>query len=203
MSAKKFQNKYRIESARLKNYDYASNGAYFVTIVTKNRDYFFGKIMNNKMVLNEIGKIAHKFWNEIPKHFPFVQLDEMLVMPNHIHGILRIDNPDNAVDGCDGDAVDGRDVACNVSTDKTDKTDKTKNEQMMKISPKQGTISTIIRSFKSAVTRKSRKILPNFAWQSRFHDRIIRDQNELNRIQQYIVKNPIMWERNRNNNNGL
>ncbi len=122
----------------------------------------------------------------------------------------------NAVDGCDGDtvdgydgdAVDGRDVACNVSTDKTDKTnktDKTKNEKMMKISPKQGTISTVIRSFKSAVTHKSRNILPNFAWQSRFHDRIIRDQNELNRIQQYIVKNPIMWERNRNNknNNGV
>jgi REP element-mobilizing transposase RayT len=88
MSAEKYQNKYRIASARMKNYDYASNGAYFITIVTQNRDHFFGDIVDNKMILNEIGKIAQKYWDEIPQHFPFIRLDEMVVMPNNIHGIL-------------------------------------------------------------------------------------------------------------------
>jgi hypothetical protein len=92
MATGKYQNKYRIASARMKNYDYASNGAYFITIVTKNRDHFFGDIEDNTMILNEIGKIARKYWDEIPRHFPFIRLDEMVVMPNHIHGILWIDD---------------------------------------------------------------------------------------------------------------
>ena len=74
----KFQNKYRIPSTRLKNWDYGKNGAYFITICTGNREHFFGEIVSvdnvNEMHLNEIGKLADKFWSEIPKHFPFVEL---------------------------------------------------------------------------------------------------------------------------------
>ncbi len=99
---KKYKNKYRIESARKKGYDYSHNGAYFLTIVTKNRECFFGNIVNaddrrdvinrvSTMKLSEIGKIVQKYWDEIPRHFPFIRLDEMVVMPNHIHGILWID----------------------------------------------------------------------------------------------------------------
>jgi REP element-mobilizing transposase RayT len=82
----------------MKNYDYASNGAYFITIVTKNRNHFFGKIVDHKMILNEIGKIAKKYWDEIPRHFPFIRLDEMVIMPNHIHGVLWIDKSVDAVE---------------------------------------------------------------------------------------------------------
>lgn len=87
----KFQNKYRIPSARLQTWDYANNGAYFITICTQNREHFFGNIKNGIMQLSEIGKLAAQFWHEIPNHFPMVELGNFVVMPNHIHGILIID----------------------------------------------------------------------------------------------------------------
>ena len=89
----KFQNKYRISSARLQNWDYGSDAAYFVTICTQNREHYFGEIFNGVMQLSEIGEMANKFWLEIPNHFPFVELDEFVVMPNHVHGIIIINKP--------------------------------------------------------------------------------------------------------------
>ena len=86
----KFKNKYRISSARLQSWDYSNNGAYFITICTQNRNHFFGKIQNQEMHLSEIGKLAEKYWLEIPEHFPFVELGNFVVMPNHFHGILII-----------------------------------------------------------------------------------------------------------------
>jgi len=86
----KFQNKYRIPSARLQTWDYANNGAYFITICTQNREHFFGNIKNGIMQLSEIGKLAAQFWYEIPNHFPMVELGNFVVMPNHVHGILII-----------------------------------------------------------------------------------------------------------------
>lgn len=91
----KFQNKYRISSTRLKNWDYGQNGAYFITICTGNKEHFFGEIISvdgkNIILLNEIGKLANDFWAKIPEHFPFVELGNFVVMPNHVHGILIID----------------------------------------------------------------------------------------------------------------
>jgi len=87
----KFLDKYRIPSARLQNWDYGWNGIYYITICTEGRENYFGKILNGVMELSEIGQLAHKFWFEIPDHFPFVFLDSFVVMPNHIHGILILD----------------------------------------------------------------------------------------------------------------
>ena len=87
----KFKNKYRISSTRLQNWDYASNGAYFITICTKNREHYFGEIKNKEMQLTETGKLAETYWMEIPEHFPFVTLGNFVIMPNHMHGILIID----------------------------------------------------------------------------------------------------------------
>jgi len=95
----KFQNTYRIESARLQNWDYGSNALYFITICTKNRNHYFGKIQHdnnngldrNKLILSDMGLLAEKYWAEIPDHFPFINLDSFVIMPNHVHGILRID----------------------------------------------------------------------------------------------------------------
>jgi REP element-mobilizing transposase RayT len=96
----KFKNKYRISSARLQTWDYANNGAYFITICTQNRLHFFGTIQNQEMQLSEIGKFAEQYWYEIPNHFPFIELGNFVVMPNHVHGILIIDkmNDDQKVD---------------------------------------------------------------------------------------------------------
>lgn len=92
----KFRNKYRISSARLRNWDYGSNAIYFVTICTQNREHYFGEIADGQMNLSETGKMANRFWFEIPNHFPFVQLGEFVVMPNHVHGIIIIDKPINS-----------------------------------------------------------------------------------------------------------
>jgi len=103
-TSERFRGKYSVETTRLKNWNYGKNGYYFVTICIKNCECVFGNVNDKKMILSEIGRIAEKFWLEIPTHFPFVKLDEFIIMPNHIHGIIIIDNNY------------GRDVACNVST---------------------------------------------------------------------------------------
>ncbi len=87
----KFNNKYRIPSARLQSWDYGADGAYFITICTQNRRHLFGKVVNGEMQLNELGKLAEKYWLEIPNHFSFIELGNFVIMPNHTHGILIID----------------------------------------------------------------------------------------------------------------
>jgi REP element-mobilizing transposase RayT len=188
----KFQNKYRIASSRLKNWDYGKNGAYFITICTGNREHFFGEIVlvndENEMQFNEIGLLANEFWAEIPIHFPFVELGNYQVMPNHVHGILIMDKKNIVDDDID---VVVETLHCNVSTD-----DKIgiKNERMAKISPKPGTISAIIRSYKSVVTKNAHYIHADFEWQERFHDHIIRDNESFERIQNYIENNVKNWK---------
>lgn len=167
MIPKKFKNKYRIESARLRNWDYSSDGTYFITIMTKNRQCFWGEINSGKMILNDLGTIIQRNWDEIPHHFPFIKLDEMIVMPNHIHGILMIETPNLGVSAI-----------------------KNANNQKQW---KPGTIGVVINQFKRICTINSRKINPEFGWQSRFHDHIIRNDNDLNRIRKYIKDNPQMW----------
>jgi REP element-mobilizing transposase RayT len=88
-----FKNKYRISSIRLKESDYSQNGYYFVTICIKDRECLFGRECNDKIILSDIGKIADKCWQEIPLHFPFVQPDKYVIMPNHVHGIIVINKP--------------------------------------------------------------------------------------------------------------
>ena len=153
--SEKYKNKYRIKSMRLPNWDYGNNGRYFITICTQNRICFFGKIINREMQLNTMGKLAYKYWDEIPIHFPFVKLGEFAIMPDHMHGILIIDKTD-----VESKTIIVDTLHCNVSTTNT------KNQQMANISPKPGSISTIIRSYKSVVTKNVRKIHTDFGWQS-------------------------------------
>lgn len=168
-----FKNRYRIESSRLKNYDYSNHGAYFITIVTKYRTCFFGDIVNDKMVLNDFGKIADKFWKEIPEHFPHAILDEYIIMPNHVHGIIILDNNVETPDDCVETPKLG------VST----------GMEIVKRQP----IGVIINQFKRICTITIRELDINFGWQSRFHDHVIRNEKSLNRIRQYIIDNPKNW----------
>jgi len=178
----KFRGKYRTTSHRLKNFDYATNGAYFITIVTKNRKHYFGKIIDNEIVLNELGQIAKNEWEQTAEIRENVKIDEFVIMPNHIHGILWINNESNR----------RRDVLAKRLYDG-------EYPKMSEISPTKNSISMAIRFFKRQTTVKSRKIFPDFKWQPNYYDHIIRNSDELNRIRNYIIKNPKMWKRDRNN----
>jgi REP element-mobilizing transposase RayT len=177
----KFQNKYRIPSARLQTWDYGSNGLYFITICTQNREHYFGEIQNGKMILSEIGILANKYWNEIPEHFPFVILDAFVVMPNHVHGIIIIDKPDN-----DGPNVETQNFASLPSQPSKISTNK--------FGPQSKNLASIIRGFKIGVTKNARLIHADFAWQSRFYDHIIRNNESYDKIRNYIANNPLKWE---------
>ncbi len=184
----KFKNKYRIPSARLQNWDYSSNGAYFITICTQNREHFFGEIVNNKMQLNELGQLAEKYWLEIPNHFPFIELENFVVMPNHTHGILIIDfNP----------GTNCRGAINRTSTIGIGGVTGNKNPMLHQ------NISRIIRWYKGRCSFEMHKIHADFAWQSRFHDHIIRDTPSFKRIQTYIKNNPMNWNEDKfyGNNN--
>ncbi|MGB0929693.1 MAG: transposase [Chitinophagales bacterium] len=179
-----YRNKYRIESARLKGWDYSNNGMYFITICTHHKLHFFGNIVNDIMLLNDIGKVAHQFWEDIPKYSPFIELGVFVVMPNHTHGILIIDKENN----------DWRDKEPMLEIEYDPNNAK---EFMSKISPKSGTISRILSSYKAAVTKQARKIHPDYGWQERFHEHIIRNEESFKRIENYILTNPENWEKDK------
>lgn len=182
----KYQNKYRISSAHLQTWDYGSNAAYFITICSKNRKHYFGEIVDKKMELNETGKLAYQFWIEIPVHFPFIELGNFVVMPNHMHGILIIDKNNTNVET--GQCP----VSTNTNPD-TNKIDKTPGQLRFQNQGK-NTISSIVGSYKSVVSKHAHKIHSGFAWQSRFHDHIIHDAKSFERIRHYIANNPANWK---------
>ncbi|EHC14048.1 transposase [Fischerella thermalis] len=189
MTQPKFQGKYRVESTRLPNRNYAANGSYFITICTKNRDHYFGNVVSGQVHLSVIGKIAQRFWVDIPNHFDYTYIDAYVIMPNHVHGIVVIDRPENV-----------ETLHCNVSTQNDVPWDITQRQFMSNISPKPGSLGAIARSYKSVVTRWCRENGHNhFAWQSRFYDHIIRADGSLDRIREYIINNPTKWEEDKNN----
>ncbi len=197
--AKKFQNKYRIGPARAQWWDYGWNGAYFITICTKNREHFFGQIQNGKMELSNVGVIVDILWHEIPNHAKYVELGAFVVMPNHIHGILKIEKPYSDVDS--GHALNLRRNTSNTDSDphKTDPTNNRTIGQKRFQNIGKNTVSSIIGSYKSAVTKHANRLGLENGWQSRFHDRIVRDSEEFQRISNYIIANPENWEEDKLN----
>ncbi len=181
----KFKGKYRVESTRLQNRDYAANGWYFVTICTRDRTCFFGDIINSEIHHSEIGQTAQKFWADIPNHFEHTYIDSYVIMPNHVHGIVVIDRPQN---------VETRNFASLHQSE-------TPTNQSNKFAPlKPGSLQAIIHAYKSSVTRWCKKNnQEHFAWQPRFYDHIIRADGSLDKIREYIVNNPIKWELDKNN----
>ena len=140
-------------SIRLQGYDYAQSGAYFVTICTFQRQHLFGEVNNGKMQLNVTGQIVSAIWQKIPQHFPNVEVDQFILMPDHLHGII--------------------DISAQVK--------------------KFYSLATIIQNFKSISTRKINKITQNSGvsiWQRNYHERIIRNDQELHCLHEYILTNP-------------
>ena len=186
--ADRFQNKYRIESTRLKHWDYGWNASYFITICTKDRNCFFGNVVDGEMVLNDIGKIAKTEWLKTFEMRPDMNLTmgEFVIMPNHFHAIIGIgENKYNT-------RPNGRDAMHCVSTIINDTTNTNKNPKN-KFGPQSKNLASIIRGFKIGVTKNARLINPDFAWQSRFHDHIIRDEKSFQNITNYIINNPLNW----------
>ena len=161
---------------RLKDFDYSSEGEYFVTICTAGRKHYFGKIEDGKMFLSEIGKIADRMWNEIPNKFNGIKLDVYQIMPDHFHAILIIKEPNMHL----------------INQTPTKFKSGIKNNPMELRSV---TLGKIIRWFKGKVKYEVNKINRNFNWQSRFHDRIIRDEKEFYFVSEYIINNPSNWEK--------
>ncbi len=199
--SKKYQNKYRIESTRLKNWDYGSNAGYFVTICTHHRICYFGDIVDGKMNLSEIGKIAQTEWIKTFEMRPDMnlQMGEYVVMPNHFHAIIIIgENDYNTQRSLERGMEHGtqyweqrRDAMhCVSTTGPTGPTQNPKNQ----FGPQSKNLASIIRGFKIGVTKNARQIHADFAWQSRFHDHIIRNNESFHRIRKYIRQNPSNWK---------
>lgn len=183
----RFKSKYRISPARLSHWDYGSHGLYYITICTKDREHYFGEIVSEQDVETNnietqniaslrqtcIGEIAYNNWLDIPNHFSFVELDEFVVMPNHIHGIIFINKPD--------------------------KIDWQKN----KFGSQSQNLASIIRGFKVSVKAYSTTNGIEFSWQPRYYDHVIRNEKEYINIKNYIFNNPEQWLLNGDNEYNL
>ena len=157
-------------SIRLAGHDYRDPGAYFITICTYRRALLFGTVTNDRAVLTPAGNIIEICWRAISDHFGWIVVDAFVVMPNHIHGILR-------------QSGIRRGTACRAPTGGFGR-------------PVPGSIPTVVRSFKSAATRAVNlsRGTPGFTfWQRGFYDHVIRDDEELNRLRRYIEENPLRW----------
>jgi REP element-mobilizing transposase RayT len=154
---------------RLKKHDYSTAGYYYVTICTYNRKELFGYIEDNRMVLNEYGKTTEKTWKEIPNHYPDVELDEFIVMPSHIHGVIIINNP----------VGDGHARPVN----------KDKNNLSVIIGSYKSAVTKRINRLNNN----------SMQWQRFFYDHIIRNDKSLDEIREYISNNPLKWDDDENN----
>ena len=168
-------------SARLRSYDYAFPGAYFVTVCTHERNPSVGHIGDGNMEPNAIGKIADTRWADIKVHFPNTELPAYVVMPNHVHGIIMLQEAVGTRHAVSASAHEtfGRPVA--------------------------GSLPTIIRSFKSAVTKQvnvTRGENPIVIWQKGYYEHVIRTDHELVQIGDYILNNPAQWQWDRENSGG-
>jgi REP element-mobilizing transposase RayT len=168
-------------SIRMKGYDYSREGLYFVTICVQNRACLFGKITNGEMILNEYGQIVQMVWNELPRHYANIQLDEFIVMPNHIHGIIAITD-ENAVD------IVGAGFKPAPTTEPT--TIPTTKHGLPEIVRALKTFSAIkINALRNSQGEK--------LWQRNYWEHIIRNEKSYQYIANYIVNNPPNWNKDK------
>ena len=160
-------------------YDYSSPNYYFVTICIKNRECLFGEIINNKIKLSEIGKIVKNHWYKLTDYCKNIKLDEFMVMPNHLHGIILICEPNNVLGkSCRGGVTPPLPLSNKI------------------------TLGNIVAYYKYQSTKQI-NLLTNapgqMVWQRNYYEHIIRNERELEKIRQYIISNSYNWEKDRNN----
>ncbi len=183
----------RRRSIRLKDYDYSQSGIYFITICTASKRCLFCTNSENSANLSHIGKIARECWFEIPNHFKNAKLDEFVVMPNHIHGIIGLtDKEQKRAENFQPLQPHEQ----NVGVQYIEPT--SPQNRFQHITPK--SLGSIIRSYKSAVTRQSRKDeICEIFWQRNFYERVIRSEKELGSLREYIANNHLKWNLDREN----
>ncbi|MGB6036675.1 MAG: transposase [Cryomorphaceae bacterium] len=187
--SEKFKGKYRIESSRLQTWDYADDGSYYITICTKNRDCHFGDIQRDQMKVSPAGAIAYVLWFEIKNHAKNIELGEFVVMPNHVHGIIILKNGDAANTTGQVETTHALSLQDPLSTPSHDKNIGRNRFQ----NQGKNTVSSIVGSYKSAVTKYCNRLDLPMGWQARFHDHIIRDAQSFQNISNYIMNNPKNW----------
>jgi len=166
-------------SIRLKGYDYAQAGAYFVTICTHGRDCILGEIVDEEVIVSSYGEIAKTCFEDIPQHFAHAKVDAFAVMPNHLHGIIVLLNTMEVV------AQHAAQLRKGVS-----------------FKPDPGSLSSVVRSFKSASTKRINELRAtpgSVFWQRNYYEHVIRNDRDLDRIREYIITNPLKWALDREN----
>jgi putative transposase len=164
-------------SIRLPGYDYAQNGVYFVTIVTQGRKPLFGDVVDGEMVLNEVGRMVEKVWLEIPGHFCGIAVATFIIMPNHVHGIIVIERGDR--------------------TSQVGATHESPLRQNVN-GPEPGSIGSIVGLFKATVSKRYH-VMTNTEnirlWQRNYYEHIIRNEKDHQAAYEYILTNPLNWEK--------
>ena len=177
-------------SIRIADYDYSTTGVYFVTICIQNRICLFGKTEGGEIQLNEAGYMVHKIWNELPEKYPGVEIDEFIVMQNHIHGIVVLN-------------VGAGPCACpdsNKGQPKVEGQAKVKG-QPRGVAPTRLSLPDVVHRYKSFTTSEYRIGVeqlnwipfPGKLWHRNYYEHVIRNEKELNQTREYISNNPLQW----------
>ena len=164
---------FKRKSIRLKDYDYQQPGSYFLTICVQDRECLFGDVVDGEMRLNQYGEIVMRCWNDLPHHYPNVALDVCVVMPNHFHGVVTLTENHGSNSG----------VGAGLKPAPTSK--------------KRHGLSEIVRAFKTFSSRKINALrnTPGIpVWQRNYFERVVRNENELFEIREYIQQNPLKWD---------
>jgi len=181
MEKQLYKNKYNVNTLRLNNWNYSSNGAYFLTLCTHKKIPVFGKINDSDMILNDYGEMVRNEWQKSEVIRKEIYLDEFVIMPNHLHGIVIIDNPVE---------THGR-----ASLQKNEPA--SLQEQSKKLMRPKKSIGSFVACFKSATT-KGINLMRNThgtpLWQRNYYDHVIRSEQSLQAIREYIINNPMKWE---------
>lgn len=205
MKSKFDPQKHHRRSIRLKGFDYSSEGAYYVTIVAQGRECLFGEIVDGEMRLNEYGEIVQKWWDEIPIHFPNVELGVFVIMPNHVHGIIYI------IEERRGEVLSPRDNPNANNLNDTNQGGKMLPNDIPNINNRDAgklggetpplrkpTLGQIVAYFKYQSTKEMNRIeTPNAItrfWQRNYYEHIIRNEKELQQKTDYILDNPSRWD---------
>jgi putative transposase len=182
---------HRRRSIRLKGHDYSQPGAYFVTICTRDRECLFGHVVNGEMRLNEAGEIARRCWQDIPDHFPLIELDAFVLMPNHVQGIIVIH------ESCKGEASEPL-GSLNTRMGVADASPLRQRPN----GTQSGSLSAIVQNFKSVSTRKMNaacRAPGTPVWLRNYYEHVVRNDDDLQAIRKYILGNPARWDEDENN----
>ena len=191
-------------SIRLQDYDYSSEGAYFVTMCTQNRECLFGEIVNGQMILNEYGKIVEQCWNDLPNHYDNIALDAYVIMPDHFHGIIFIVGAIQESFNASVNSVDSVNAVDSInSVGAIHELPRLKQRQQQRQQQRRKMLlPKIVGRFKMNSAKKINQMrnTPGISvWQRNYYEHIIRDEKSLENIRNYIINNPLQWYYDNNN----